>query len=88
MLASFILCAVHLLGSLGLFCFKTEFLGDEPPLEAGVVARSGDALERGTKVADKEVILETISPLIELNDENEEELSSINKTNQSLAVGN
>ena len=37
-----------------------EFLGEEPPLEAGVVARSGEALERGTKVADKEVIIEAL----------------------------
>ena len=37
-----------------------EFLGEEPPLEAVVVARSGDALERGTKVADKEVIIEAL----------------------------
>ncbi len=37
-----------------------EFLGGEPPLEAGVVARSGDALERGTKIADKEAIIEAL----------------------------
>ena len=37
-----------------------EFLGGEPTLEAGVVARSGDALERGTKVADKEAIIEAL----------------------------
>ena len=37
-----------------------EFLGGEAPLEAGVVARSGDALERGTKVADKEAIIEAL----------------------------